>query len=36
MTVRELRERLSAPEWVEWSVYYARKAQREELAAKRR
>jgi hypothetical protein len=34
-TVAELRESLSNMEFVQWSVYYARKAQREELASKR-
>lgn len=31
MTVAELRERMSAQEWVGWHVYFGRKAQREEL-----
>lgn len=31
MTVGELRERMGSDEFVRWSVYYARKAQREEL-----
>lgn len=31
MTVGELRERMSADEFMRWNVYYARKAQREEL-----
>jgi hypothetical protein len=33
-TVDELRRRLSGEEWLGWQVYYARKAQREELAMK--
>jgi hypothetical protein len=33
-TVAELRESVSNEEFVEWSVYYGRKAQRQELAAK--
>jgi hypothetical protein len=32
MTVAEMRERMSHEEWTRWGVYYARKAQREELA----
>jgi hypothetical protein len=35
MTVAELRDRMGAEEFMRWGVYYARKAQREELAAKR-
>lgn len=35
-TVAELRESLSNAEWVQWGVYYARKAQRQELEAKKR
>lgn len=35
MTVGELRERMSADEFLRWHIYYARKAQREELASKR-
>lgn len=31
MTVQELRERMSGQEWLEWSTYYKRKAQRAEL-----
>lgn len=31
MTVADLRARMSADEFVYWQVYYARKAQREEL-----
>ena len=34
MTVEEMRERMSNEEFVRWSVYYGRKAQREELAMK--
>lgn len=34
MTVQEMRERMSNLEFVSWSVYFGRKAQREELAAK--
>jgi hypothetical protein len=33
-TVGELRESVSAAEFVAWSVYYGRKAQRTELAHK--
>lgn len=33
-TVAELREGLSNEEFVQWSVYYGRKAQRHELATK--
>lgn len=36
MTVGEMRERMSNQELVEWSIYWARKAQREELASKTR
>ena len=32
MTVAELRERLSNDEYMRWEVYYAREAQRIELA----
>ena len=32
MTVGELRERMSAEEFMRWSVYYGRLAQREQLA----
>ena len=32
MTVAELRHRMGAAEYVAWGIYYARKAQREELA----
>lgn len=35
MTVAEMRRRLSAEEWMHWSVYYGRKAQQRELANKR-
>jgi hypothetical protein len=31
MLVADLRERMSADEFLRWSMYYARKAQREEL-----
>ena len=31
----ELRERMPADEFVRWGVYYARKAQREELELKK-
>lgn len=31
-TVRELHKRLSAEEWMQWGVYYGRKAQARELA----
>lgn len=31
MTVADLQERMSNAEYLGWSVYYARKAQREEL-----
>lgn len=34
MTVAEMNERLSNQEFVEWAMYHARKAQKEELAAK--
>lgn len=33
-TVEELRERMSMDEFVRWSIYYQRKAQRIELASK--
>lgn len=33
MTVADLRERMSGDEFLRWQVYYARKAQREELEA---
>jgi hypothetical protein len=32
MTVGALRGQMSADEFVRWSIYYQRKAQREELA----
>lgn len=35
MTVDEMRERMSNLEYVRWQVFYGRKAQREELEAKR-
>lgn len=34
MTVAEMRLRMSSQEFVHWDIYYARIAQREELAAK--
>lgn len=34
MTVGELKERMSNQEFVEWSMYHARKAQKEEVASK--
>lgn len=34
MTRARLREEMSADEFVHWGVFYARKAQREELARK--
>ena len=35
MTVARLREEMSCDEMLRWSVYYARRRQAEELAAKR-
>jgi hypothetical protein len=35
MTVARLREEMSAGEWLEWSAFYARKAQRIELEIER-
>ncbi len=35
MTVRRLREELTAREYMQWGVYYGRKAQRQEMAAAR-
>lgn len=32
MSVERMRREISSAEYVDWSVYYARKAQREELA----
>jgi hypothetical protein len=32
MTVAQLREEMSSDEFTRWHVYYARKAQRDELA----
>lgn len=32
MTVAQMRRSMSAAEWHDWSVYYARKAQRRQLA----
>lgn len=34
MTVDELREKMTMDEFIHWSIYYARKAQRIELAQK--
>ena len=34
MTVAELQERMSNAEFVEWQAFYARKAQRREMAEK--
>lgn len=34
MTVGELKERMSNQEYVEWAMYHARKAQKEELQSK--
>jgi hypothetical protein len=36
MTVARLRDEMSAEEYMRWSIYYQRKAQRDELAMKRR
>jgi hypothetical protein len=36
MTVHRMRQEMPASEYLRWSVYYARKAQRQELEAKRR
>lgn len=35
MTVERLRREMSSHEFMRWSVYYGRKAQREELAQKK-
>lgn len=35
-TVAELRRRMGHDEFVRWQVYYGRKAQRQELAARRK
>jgi hypothetical protein len=35
MTVDRLRREMSADEFLRWNIYYARKAQREELATQR-
>jgi hypothetical protein len=35
MTVAEMRRRVSSQEYLEWAVYFARDAQRKELAAKK-
>lgn len=32
MTVADLRERMSADEWLNWSIYYQREAQRNQLS----
>jgi hypothetical protein len=34
MTVAEMRERMSHAEYVSWNAYFARVAQRKQLAAK--
>lgn len=34
MTVGELRQRMDQGEYVRWAAYYARQAQKEELASK--
>lgn len=36
MTVQRMRREMPAAEFVRWTVYYARKAQRQELEAGRR
>lgn len=36
MTIDELRERMSGAEFTRWHIYYARKAQVQQLAAKGR
>lgn len=35
MTVDEMRQRMSGDEFLYWSIYYARKAQRQELEMRR-
>lgn len=35
MTVAEMRERMGNDEFVQWGVFYARKAQRQELELKK-
>lgn len=35
MTVAQLREQMSSEEFMRWGVYYARKAQRDELEQQR-
>lgn len=35
MTLAEMRQRMSSEEYIDWSVYYGRKAQREQLASLR-
>ncbi len=34
MTVAQLRRRLTAAEFMQWGIYFGRKAQRQELAAR--
>lgn len=34
MTVDEMKERMTNLEYIHWRVYYAREAQRQELASK--
>jgi len=36
MTVARLREEMSSAEYLGWTIYYGRKAQRQELAAAKR
>lgn len=36
MTVDEMRERMSQDEYMRWSIYHGRRAQRAELDKKRR
>lgn len=36
MTVDDLRQRMSMQEFMQWGVFYGRKAQRQELASKGR
>lgn len=35
MSVATMREEVSADEWLRWSIYYGRKAQKQELAAEK-
>jgi hypothetical protein len=35
MTVAQLRRTMSAREFMQWGIYYGRKAQRQELAARK-